>query len=917
MLTAEALQRTQRALADSDPDRCFAAIDALGWDDGEATVMWPTVSRRLGHCHIGPYPTAASIARSAEADANDAASTIDDQWWRGPYYRDYRWSIEFAHGRIRYCDLLRREECEVLAADLSIDLLRGLTPTFFADRGTLTPIGAQLRTLPGRRGERAAHEFCTKMFSWLSDYLAVGRDPESMAKERFTRILSAFILLRTIEDVGRLDWLGSRSLLESARRGGGEVQKILTRAAHELNSRVLHGVSRLLPEEGRVRNLIESFYGEDLDFAALEADPVGQFYQNILGTQYNFRQRSQGHLWGENRDAEPDGSVRKKRGAYFTPREYADLIAKRLVLPAVRNARTKEELPVVLDLAVGSGQLLCAALRQIFSIQKWRTPDVALHVLKRCMWAVDSDPNAPQLAALNVLRTTVQLVPGILGSGLKFPSLVDNFIKSDSLKQSTINKLPEADVVLLNPPFHGAREWVAPTGAIKAVKEYEHRAHSAFAFCIAALEKLRPGGDLGVLLPAQPISGIQYRQVRAAISQAFCIETVIVNEVAEAFGSGEQSYTSIVLGHRDYGDLRPMTQVITVAGEKGADIGALAAGAWKQGSSTAHAELVALSGERAWDWTGEAVAEPPPSRSAATRTVPRISLRELLGTEIHQPVSCAPKPWQRDLFLFEVVNDHLLRNIKTRTEITFKSMSPLLRPVVVPNFMMKLPPFVEPRSGRSGKLRVFFPADGSPEGLHWRSLFHTDRAGYDVAKFISDTVLSENLGNLNADGLRFRGSLDQGIVRISWNRGYSSGSDPIWFLTQSANPPLSARNGLIWPSWIDTSGKFVPLGGNWARVSDRRWAVALAVLLNVPTEAALLLRGASTRGSKTTQPSLKSQNAWQVPDLRQGACDSLVSELQGAFDEYRMACALLSREAAVTRPEWVRLISLGEALWRL
>lgn len=914
MVTTEALRRTQRALSNAHPDRCFEALAALGWDEGDATVVWNPALRDLGQFHLGAYPTGASVARQSTNGKEDGA------WWKAPFYGDYRWCVEFDHGKIRYCDLLSSEECIVAQGDLSAELLDGLTPEHFIRRGSFSPIGVPRHALPGHPGQRAAQYFCSRMKSWLHDYLSLGTANEPAAKEHFTRIISAFILLRTIEDVERLSWLDRGALLRAARGKRGSIGILLKRAAHELNSRVLHGVAEILPAPDRVRNLIEAFYGEALDFSALEADPVGQFYQDVLGTQYELTQKQQASLFGENLNVVPNRTIRKKRGAYFTPREYADLLARKLVLPAARAARTEEELPIVLDLAAGSGQLLCAALRQIFSLPRWRRPEVALCVLDRCIWAVDDDHNASLLAALNVLRTTVQHVPEILGSELKFPPLERNFVSEDALQQSTIERLPEADVVLLNPPFHGAKSWRLPDGAIPELKVLERRAHSAFAFCVAALKRLRPGGGLGVLMPAQPIRGPQNRAAREIVARDLFVETVVLNGAAEAF-EREQSYVSVILGHKTFGDLRPRTQVISVAGEKGADIGALVAGAWGT-SSPAKSILITLSDEHAWDWTGEEpqsvgahVSATQKVKISGRESVPRVPLRELLNAEIHQPVSCAPEPWKRDLFLFEVVRPGVVVHRMTRKEV--RGISPSLKPAAIPNYMMDVPPLCEPRSGKLGKLRVFLPDGGSPDGIRWRGLRREDPAGYEIARLISEIILDTSSDGLNDDALRLQEDVGHGILRISWNRGFVPDNAPLLIMTQGPYRPSGQKYELLWPSWIDSTGVFVPLGGNWLRVPERRFAIALAVLMNVEAAVEGLLHRASPRNRRSTQPSLGAHNAWEVPDLRDERCGALLVELEKAFDSYRHACSQLSRKEALADATWRNLIETGEALWRI
>jgi len=212
---------------------------------------------------------------------------------------------------------------------------------------------------------------------------------------------------------------------------------------------------------------------------------------------------------------------------------------------------------------------------------------------------------------------------------------------------------------------------------------------------------------------------------------------------------------------------------------------------------------------------------------------------------------------------------------------------------------------------------VFFPAEGSSDGIRWRGLRRTDPTGYEIAKLIDSVVSRTSRSDLNETAIKFQKSLKQGILRVSLNRGYAHDDRPVLLLSQSANPPDSARGGLIWSVWIDDSGSVVPLGGNWVHVAERRWAIGLAVLFNVPAAVQFVLSGAPVRNDGTMLPSLREQNDWQIPDLRSDLCGALLGELDEAYASYRQACASLRRSEALKRPEWRRLIELGERLWRL
>jgi predicted RNA methylase len=159
---------------------------------------------------------------------------------------------------------------------------------------------------------------------------------------------------------------------------------------------------------------------------------------------------------------------RKLLGAYYTP---AALVARALDgLPAPRPGAR------IVDLACGDGAWLAEAAR--------RWPTAAL-------LGVDVDGEAVEVAARRLPEARL-----LVGDGLTTP-------------------VDEADLVLGNPPWGAGRR-----------RRVRRGAESASAFVGRALEVLRPGGRLCLLLPAAWLEVAAHRPARARLVDEAAVERI-------------------------------------------------------------------------------------------------------------------------------------------------------------------------------------------------------------------------------------------------------------------------------------------------------------------------------------------------------------------------------------------------------
>ncbi|HLG59943.1 MAG TPA: N-6 DNA methylase [Vicinamibacterales bacterium] len=147
----------------------------------------------------------------------------------------------------------------------------------------------------------------------------------------------------------------------------------------------------------------------------LDVEQLGAVYERVLDYE-----PASGHGEGLTRTRD----VRKSSGTFYTPRLVTAFLVRRTLEPLVRGRRADEILALrILDPAMGSGAFLVAACRYLSaSIEealiaegRWHAHDVtpidraALRrdVASRCLFGVDLNPMAVQLARLSLWLATL------------------------------------------------------------------------------------------------------------------------------------------------------------------------------------------------------------------------------------------------------------------------------------------------------------------------------------------------------------------------------------------------------------------------------------------------------------------------------------------------------------------------------
>ncbi len=908
MIPAHAVHTIRESFTAPDRRRRVQALAALGWGRDGANIVWNSLDSNFGRLHLGQYPTAASVALSP-------GQVEDSTWWHASL-GGYRWCLDLGGTDFRWCDLATSSQWSSQPEDLTAGNLEGLTPDYFARIGRFEPTAPNYEDLSGV--PKSATDFMLQQISgWWISYLGDQVCPEEVPrqKEAFVHLLAALILLRTIEDLGCVPWLRYGSLLSAVRgRDSSALSTLFLRAAKELNSRVFKRFDpRAIPRD-RIIQLIDGLYKHNLDFSRLEVDPVASAYEKFLGSTDIVTPQPQTSLFGLNQRVTIDKSARRALGAYFTPRLYSDTIARHLALPAANVAEDANELPIVLDLACGSGELLCAAMRQVFSLSAWRSVDVMQNFLERKLFGVDINPLALQLTALNILRTAVQLVPEILQGGRKFPDLERTLYHGDSLSARMLSQLPEADIALLNPPFHSRADWTSPPDELPEINQIGSRPNQAFAFLVAAITKLRDGGGISAILPSQLLSGQNHDKWRQWVSARISLDTVIAN-YSTPF-EDVLSYAGFIIGHKVESHKPVKTKTITVPGGlkfSDGDVSAMIAGAGQEfvrpdvNEIRAHSCFVRIGSDDTYSWL--------PKHSLHQRRHHgrhRVSLGDLIDHSIFRGVEPAPKPWGHALFLFDEVPGGRVKHRATGKE--FRGDTAWLRNCALSNWLGKVPQFCEPIVEG---VRIFLPGRGNDTGIDVQKLERQDPLAYSIASHIQSVVVNY-VGTSGAKVEKnYRDDFARGHLRYRRNNGYRDLEQPLIVMAKATRSPAGRKRGILWSARINLDGSVVPMEGLHIRITEPTLAVGIAVLFNTPEVLESIVASAPVRNEQTTQPGLSEIKDWLVPDLERGEFAAILGELYDVFVKYRALANTLSPLAAVDSAEYRQLIKLGASLWQV
>ncbi len=217
-------------------------------------------------------------------------------------------------------------------------------------------------------------------------------------------------------------------------------------------------------------------------------------------------------LYEQALEATGGAGRRKGGGIFYTPLPLARGVAAKVLEPLLKERDREEILALrILDPAAGGGSFLLAAAESLAAalVARSERPDKARFLATGCLQGMDLDESALEAARLTFWHW----------SGGAFPSLR----AADALEPDAAG-VADFDACLGNPP------WVSFSGReAEAITGEERDRLAAFypafrrwpslqgAFLERSVRVLRPGGRLGMVVPAQMAHLPRYGAVRAVL----------------------------------------------------------------------------------------------------------------------------------------------------------------------------------------------------------------------------------------------------------------------------------------------------------------------------------------------------------------------------------------------------------------
>jgi type I restriction-modification system DNA methylase subunit len=374
---------------------------------------------------------------------------------------------------------------------------------------------------------------------------------EAYIDEAVQKILDRIVFVRVCEDRGLeeeellrwciRDWKANKKAPLMS-----YLSRLFSKKNGEYNSGIFatHYSENLTIENDALEMIIEESYvnpnGLTYDFSAIDADILGTIYENYLAY-------IQKRVWDKEAKQK---SKRKAQGIYYTPTYIVDYIVKNTLGEKLKECSKPEEaLKIkVLDPACGSGSFL---IRAYDEFKNWYsghmkkngekqhtlnqelkgTTEFMDKVLENCIYGVDLDPKAVEIAQLNILLKAAEgkhKLPTLNHTIQCGNSLIDDQSVAGERAFKWEEKFPDVfrnggfDVVVGNPPYINAIQLNKIVG--EGVKEFWKNKYDAakgtydiyILFFEQALKLCKVEGVVSFITPNKYLSapyGIAFREL--------------------------------------------------------------------------------------------------------------------------------------------------------------------------------------------------------------------------------------------------------------------------------------------------------------------------------------------------------------------------------------------------------------------
>jgi len=423
-----------------------------------------------------------------------------------------------------------------------------------------------------------------RLYKQLRGWKENKRYSAAQIDEAVQRILDRFIFIRTAEDRE----LEERVLLPAVRewRENGrrrELDNALVRIFRQFDEKydselfeAGHFCEDLVCDSTTYAWVIEGLYGmrdevPTYNFDAIDVDVLGGIYEQYLGYRQGLPEEVE----------EAKRRRRKKRGIYYTPKFVVQYIVENTVGRLLRE-RSHDEIRKlrILDPACGSGSFLIEAFDRLDRYHQeargtaQRSDEKAiqddflerLRILRDNIYGVDLDPQAVEIARLNLLLKTLYqraLLPKLednircgnsLISGM--PTELSQYFGADWEGKRPFNweeefpKIMEEggfDVVIGNPPY--VRIQTLDRDEVTYYKDKYQAATGNYdiytLFVERGWELLKPGGLFGMILPSKFMQASYGKGLRSLLSEAKAVNKVVDFGHEQVFGTGT-TYTCLL-----------------------------------------------------------------------------------------------------------------------------------------------------------------------------------------------------------------------------------------------------------------------------------------------------------------------------------------------------------------------------------
>jgi len=379
--------------------------------------------------------------------------------------------------------------------------------------------------------------------------------------ESVQRIIDRLIFIRTLEDK-ELEAPILQSVIREdlSKRVYKKLNLIFRKIDDVYNSKLFtpHLCENLEIDDDVLTKIINGLFHSSsavhYDFSAIDADVLGNIYEQYLG--HILKKTNKRATLSEGK------THRKEQGIYYTPTYIVDYIVKNTVGELAKDKKFDLKNIKILDPACGSGSFLMKAFDYLVTFDKKKNREAdqtkldttgvsasysrKVEILKNNIFGVDLDPKAVEIAQLNLLLKAAEKKE-------RLPTLQENIRVGNSLIddatiagnrafkwESEFKDIMGAggfDVVIGNPPYirpHKIPE-IDKRYLWKHYKSSSNKTDIYAYFVEKAIELVKDGGKIGLITSNTYFSLQSFNKIRSIILKNCVIEKIINKVPSDAF----------------------------------------------------------------------------------------------------------------------------------------------------------------------------------------------------------------------------------------------------------------------------------------------------------------------------------------------------------------------------------------------